>query len=84
MVLKYFWQCRIVGEEQEKQRLAQVIHDSFSPHLPAAFFLIPGIREHLEKTRSVEAEQLAKAAELLNETTQALAAGVSNRDTATV
>jgi signal transduction histidine kinase len=78
VLLKYFWQGRVVGKEEEKQRLAQVIHDSFSPHLLAAFFLIHGVREHLEKTHSVEAEQLAKAAKLLNETIQALAAGVSN------
>jgi signal transduction histidine kinase len=78
VLLKYFWQGRVVGKEEEKQRLAHVIHDSFSPHLLAAFFLIHGIREHLEKTQSVEAEQLAKAAKLLNETIQALNAGVSS------
>jgi signal transduction histidine kinase len=60
-----------VAKEEEKQRLAHAIHDSFSPHLLAAFFLIHGIREHLEKTHSVEAEQLAKAAKLLNETIEA-------------
>jgi hypothetical protein len=80
VLLKYFWQGRVVGKEEEKQRLAQVIHDSFSPHLLAAFFLVHGIREHLEKRHSGEAKQLAKVAELLNETIQALAAGVSGSD----
>jgi signal transduction histidine kinase len=83
VLLKYFWQGQIVGKQEEKQRLAQVIHDSFSPHLLAALFLIQGIREHLEKTRPVEAQQLAKVTELLNETIQTLAAGVSNSETAT-
>src|SRR6516164_2740406 len=45
VLLKYFWQGQVVGKEEEKQRLAQVIHDSFSPHLLAALFLIHGIRE---------------------------------------
>ena len=80
ILLKYFWQGRVVGKEEEKQRLAQVIHDSFSPHLLAAFFLIHGIREHLEKRYPGEAQQLAKVAELLNETIQVLAAGVSNSE----
>jgi signal transduction histidine kinase len=80
ILLKYFWQGRVVGKEEKKKRLAEVIHDSFSPHLLAALFLISGIREHLAKTRSADAEQLARVAELLNETIQTLAAGVSNSD----
>jgi len=71
---------KTVGKEEEKQRLAQVIHDSFSPHLLAAFFLVHGIREHLEKRNSGDARQLAKVAELLNEAIQALSAEVSNSD----
>lgn len=82
VLLKYFWQGRVLGKEEEKQRLAQVIHDSFSPHLLAAFFLIHGIREHLEQRHPGEAKQLAKVAELLNESIQTLAAGVSNSDPA--
>ena len=65
ILLKYFWQGRVVGKEEEKQRLAQVIHDSFSPHLLAAFFLIHGIREHLEKRYPGQAGQPAKVAQLL-------------------
>ena len=80
VLLKYFWQGRILGKEEEKQRLAQVVHDSFSPHLLAAFFLVHSIREHLEKRDSREAKQLAKVVDLLNESIQTLAAGVSNSD----
>ena len=69
-----------MGKEEEKQRLAQVIHDSFSPHLLAAFFLVHGIREHLGKRNTGDAKRLAKVGELLNEAIQALSAGVSNSD----
>jgi signal transduction histidine kinase len=78
VLLRHFWQGRVLGQEEEKQRLAQIIHDSFSPHLLAALFLIHGIEEHLEKRYPAEAEKLAKVAELLNETIQRLAAGVSS------
>src|SRR5262249_48058562 len=80
VLLRHFWQGRVLGQEEEKQRWAQIIHDSFSPHLLAALFLIHGIQEHLEKRGPKEAEQLAKVAELLNETIQRLAAGVSSSD----
>ena len=80
VLLRHFWQGRVLGQEEEKQRLAQIIHDSFSPHLLAALFLIHGIQEHLEKRYPEEAKQLAKVAELLNETIQRLAAGVSSSD----
>jgi hypothetical protein len=39
--------------------------------------MIHGIEEHLEKRYPAEAERLAKAAELLNETIQRLAAGAN-------
>jgi signal transduction histidine kinase len=83
ILLRYFWQGRALGQEEEKQRLARVIHDSFSPHLLAAFFLIHGIEEHLEKCYPAEAKQLAKVAELLNETIQTLATEVSSSDPGT-
>jgi signal transduction histidine kinase len=78
VLLRRFWQGRVLGEEQEKQRMAQVIHDSFSPHLLAAFFLIHGIRERLEKRFPGEAEKLAKVGELINESIQRLAVGFSD------
>ena len=78
VLLRHFWQGRVLGQEEEKQRLAQIIHDSFSPHLLAALFLIHGIQDHLEKRNPTEAEQLAKVTELLNETIQRLVAGVSS------
>jgi len=78
VLLRHFWQGRVLGQEEEKQRLAQIIHDSFSPHLLAALFLIHGIQDHLEKRFPTEAEQLAKVTELLNETIQRLVAGVSS------
>ena len=78
ILLQHFWQGRVLGQEEEKQRLAQIIHDSFSPHLLAALFLIHGIQEHMEKRYPRESEQLAKVAELLNETIQTLAAGVGS------
>jgi hypothetical protein len=78
VLLRRFWQGRVVGEEQEKERMAQVIHDSFSPHLLAAFFLIRGIQERLEKRFPEEAEKLAKVGELINESIQRLAEGFVN------
>ena len=49
VLLKYFWQGQVVGKEEEKQRLAQVIHDSFSPHLLAALLIVssPGCLRRL-------------------------------------
>ena len=78
VLLRRFWQGRVLGEEQEKQRMAQIIHDSFSPHLLAAFFLIHGIQERLEKRFPEEAEKLAKVGELINESIQRLAVGFSD------
>ena len=75
VLLRRFWQGRVVGEEQEKERMAQVIHDSFSPHLLAAFFLIRGIQERLERRFPEDAEKLAEVGELINETIQRLAGG---------
>jgi signal transduction histidine kinase len=78
VLLRHFWQGRVLGQEEEKQRLAQVVHDSFSPHLLAAFFLIRGIQEHLEERYPEDAKQLAKVGQLLNESIQKLAGGVNN------
>ena len=58
--------------------MAQIIHDSFSPHLLAAFFLIHGIQERLERRFPEEAEKLAKVGELINESIQRLAVGFSD------
>ena len=77
VLLWHFWQGIIAGQEKEKRRMAQVIHDSFSPHLLAAFFLMNGIQERLEKVRPEEANRLAKATQLLNESIQNLASGVA-------
>lgn len=77
VLLWHFWQGRIARQEKEKRRMAQVIHDSFSPHLLAAFFLMNGIQERLEKVRPEEAKRLVKATQLLNESIQNLASGVA-------
>jgi signal transduction histidine kinase len=68
-----FEQGRIAGRKEERNRVVQAFHEEVSSSIIAALFLVQGAKSELEDTRSPQAKPIAKAAEILTETTEKIA-----------
>jgi hypothetical protein len=62
-----FEQGRLVGQEQERQRIVQTFHQEVSSGMLGALFRIELAKEKLESADLPEAEPVAQASELLSE-----------------
>jgi hypothetical protein len=62
-----FEQGRLVGREQERQRIVQIFHNEVSSGMLEALFRIELAKETLESADLPEAEPVAQASELLSE-----------------
>jgi hypothetical protein len=65
-----FEQGRIVGREEERNRVMREFHDEVSSSLLAALFLIQKAKVELENAGLSQAEAVSKASEILTETTE--------------
>ena len=72
-----FEQGRLFGREEERNRLNKAFHDEVSSSIVAALFLIETAKGELEKAGLPQAEAIAKASDILTETTEKIADALS-------
>lgn len=65
--------ARLFGREEERNRILKLFHDQVSPKLLAAVFEVVNAKEKLEAKGLEESKALAKAAQKLTETIDAVA-----------
>jgi hypothetical protein len=65
--------ARLFGREEERNRILKLFHDRVSPKLLAAVFEVVNAKEKLEAKGIEESKAVAKAAEKLTETIDAVA-----------
>jgi PAS domain-containing protein len=65
--------ARLFGREEERNRILKLFHDRVSPKLLAAVFEVVNAKEKLEAKGLEESKAVAKAAEKLTETIDAVA-----------
>lgn len=77
-----FEQGRIVGREEERNRIRTAFHEEVSPSIIAALFLIEMAKSELEKAGSPQAEAVSKVSDILTDATKKIAdvIGDSDRD----
>jgi hypothetical protein len=68
-----FEQGRIVGREEERNRINKAFHDEVSSSIIAALFLIETAKIELEEAGLPQAEAVGKASDILSETTEKIA-----------
>ncbi len=68
-----FEQGRVLGREEERNRIIKAFHDEVSSSIVAALFLMETARTELEQAGLPEAEAVAKASNILTETTEKIA-----------
>jgi len=68
-----FDQGRIVGREEERNRIIKAYHKEVSPSMIAALFLVETAKSELEEAGLPQAEAVSKASEILTETTEKIA-----------
>jgi len=68
-----FEQGRMVGREEERNRINKAFHDEISSSIIAALFLIETAKIELEEAGLPQAEAVGKAADILSETTEKIA-----------
>lgn len=73
-----FEQGRTVGREDERNRIAKAFHDEVSSSMLAALFLVEAAKTELEDAGLPQAEIVAKASEILAETTEKIVAVVTD------
>ena len=59
-----FQQGRLVGQEEERARIAQAFHDEVSSEVLAAIFKIELARQKLESSESLHAEVMSELSEI--------------------
>jgi hypothetical protein len=64
--------ARLFGQEEERNRILKLFHDKVSPKLLAAVFEVVNAKEILEAKGLEESKVVAKAADKLNETIDAV------------
>ena len=65
-----FEQGRAVGREEERNRINKAFHEEVSSSIVAALFLIETAKAELEQADLPQAETIAKASDILAETTE--------------
>jgi hypothetical protein len=68
-----FEQGRVLGREEERNRIIKAFHDEVSSSIVAALFLMETARTELEQAGLPQAEAVAKASNILTETTEKIA-----------
>jgi hypothetical protein len=68
-----FEQGQLFGREEERSRINQAFHDEVSSSIVAALFLIETAKGELEEAGLPQAEVIAKASDILTETTEKIA-----------
>jgi signal transduction histidine kinase len=68
-----FEQGRVLGQEEERNRITKAFHDEVSSSIVAALFLIETAKIELEHAGLPQAETVAKASDILTETTEKIA-----------
>lgn len=61
-----FQQGRLVGQEQERARIAQTFHDEVASEVLAAIFKIELARQKLESSESPHAEVMSELSEVVS------------------
>jgi hypothetical protein len=72
-----FEQGRVFGREEERNRITKAFHDEVSSSIVAALFLIETAKTELEEAGLPQAETVAKASDILAETTEKIADALS-------
>jgi hypothetical protein len=75
-----FEQGRIVGWEEERNRIKIAFHEEVSPSIIAALFLIEIAKSELRKVESPQAEAVSKASDILTEATEKIADVIGEPD----
>jgi PAS domain-containing protein len=75
-----FEQGRKVGQEEERDRITKAFHEEVSSSIIAALFLIETAKSELEEAGSPQAEIVAKASDILAETTEKIAQVIGEGD----
>jgi signal transduction histidine kinase len=65
-----FEQGRLLGREEELNRINKAFHDEVSSSIVAALFLIETAKGELEQAGLPQAEMVEKASDILTETTE--------------
>jgi PAS domain-containing protein len=73
--------ARLFGREEERNRILKLFHDKVSPKLLAAVFEVVNARERLEAKGLEESKSVARAADKLTETIDAVAAVLDSDET---
>jgi hypothetical protein len=68
-----FEQGRVFGREEERNRITTAFHDEVSSSIVAALFLIETAKTELEQAGLPQAAAVAKASDILTETTEKIA-----------
>jgi len=68
-----FEQGRIVGREEERNRIRTAFHEEVSSSIIAALFLIEMAKSELEKAGSPQAEAVSKVSDILTDATKKIA-----------
>jgi signal transduction histidine kinase len=71
-----FEQGRVFGREEERNRITKAFHDEVSSSIVAALFLIETAKTELERAGPPQAWAVAKASDILTETTEKIAAAL--------
>jgi len=75
-----FEQGRLVGQEEERARIAHAFHDEVSSEVLAAIFKIELAKEKLESSESPQAEVISELSELVSETIEKIADILEKRE----
>jgi PAS domain-containing protein len=75
-----FEQGRIVGREEERNRVRTTFHEEVSSSIIAALFLIERAKSELRKVESPQAESVSKASDILTEATEKIADVIGEPD----
>jgi signal transduction histidine kinase len=68
-----FQQGRLVGQEEERARIAQAFHDEVSSEVLAAIFKIEVARQKLESSESPHTEVISEVSELVSDAIEKIA-----------
>jgi signal transduction histidine kinase len=68
-----FQQGRLVGQEEERPRIAQAFHDEVSSEVMVAIFKIEVARQKLESSESPHTEVMSEVSELVSEAIEKIA-----------
>jgi hypothetical protein len=77
-----FEQGKTVGREEERNRIAKDFHDEVSSSMLAALFLVEAAKTELEDAGLPQAKLVAKASDILAETTEKIVAVVTDEASA--